>query len=202
MRRRAFLAAALLAPLAARAQQLPPPALPIAALNQGLLAIMHEGRGTPFAKRVSEIQPLVEQAFDLQQILQNSVGLRWGSFSQQQKDDLMEAFTRWTVATWVANFDTYDGETFKIAPNLRTVGPDQVVQTQIVPKSGTPTRLDYVMRNGGAGWKAVDVLADGAISRVAVQRSDFRTLLRTGDPAPLIANLRYKADALAAGMRT
>jgi phospholipid transport system substrate-binding protein len=202
MRRRAFLTAAVLTPLAARAQQLPPPAVPIAALNQGLLAIMHEGKAAPFAKRVSEIKPLVEQAFDLQQILQNSVGLRWASFSQQQKDDLFEAFTRWTIATWVSNFDTYDGETFNISPNPRTVGQDQVVQTQIVPRTGTPTRLDYVMRNMGSGWKAVDVLADGSISRVAVQRSDFRTLLRTGDPAPLIANLRYKADALAAGMRT
>ena len=202
MRRRAFLAAALLAPLVARAEQLPPPAVPIAALNEGLLSIMHEGKSTAFAKRAGRIQPLVEQAFDLQQILQSSVGVRWGSFSQQQKDDLLEAFTRWTVATWVSNFDTFEGETFRISPNLRTAGQDQVVQTQIVPQNGSPTRLDYVMRNVGSGWKAVDVLADGAISRVAVQRSDFRTLLRTGDPAPLIANLRYKADALAAGMRT
>jgi len=202
MKRRTFLAAALLAPLIARAEQLPAPAIPIAALNQGLLSIMHQGKSTPFPKRAAEIQPLVEQAFDLTQILQSSVGLRWGAFSQQQKDDLLEAFTRWTVATWVSNFDTYEGETFNISPNLHTIGHDQVVQTQIVPQSGTPTRLDYVMRNVGSQWKAVDVLADGAISRVAVQRSDFRTLLRTGDPAPLIANLRYKADALAAGMRT
>ena len=28
-------------------------------------------------------------------------------------------------------------------------------------------------------WKAVDVLLDGTISRVAVQRSDFRSLLGT-----------------------
>src|SRR5690348_5809295 len=141
MRRRALLAAALLAPLAARAQQLPPPAVPIAALNQGLLTIMHEGKSTPFAKRVSEIKPLVEQAFDLPQILQSSVGLRWSSFSQQQKDELMEAFSRWTIATWVSNFDTYEGETFKISPTVRASGQDQVVQTEIVPQSGSPTRL-------------------------------------------------------------
>jgi phospholipid transport system substrate-binding protein len=202
MKRRAFLAAVLLAPLAGRAQQLPPPAAPIAALNQGLLQIMHEGKATPFATRAKQLQPLVEQAFDLTQILQNSVGLRWAQFTQQQKHDLLEAFSRWTVATWVSNFDTYDGEVFNVAPTLRAVGQDQVVQTEIVPKAGSSTRLDYVMRNEGETWKAVDILVDGSISRVAVQRSDFRTLLRTGDPAPLIANLRYKADALAAGMRT
>ena len=56
------------------------------------------------------------------------------------------------------------------------------MQTEIVPKTGSSTRLDYVMRNEGAAWKAIDILVDGSISRVAVQRSDFRTLLRTGDP--------------------
>ena len=201
MKRRLLIALVLLAPVAAHAD-LPAPAVPIAALNQGLLSIMHEGKSTPFATRVQQLQPLVEQVFDLEQVLQNSIGLRWSSFDAQQKQDLLEAFTRWTVATWVSNFDTYNGEVFKISPNLRKVGSDEIVQTEIVPQNGSSTRLDYVMRNGGSAWKAIDVLTDGAISRVAVQRSDFRTLLRTGDPAPLIAQLRYKADALAAGMKT
>ena len=201
MKRRFLIASILLAPFAAHAD-VSGPAVPIAALNQGLLTIMHQGHSTPFATRAKQLQPIVEQVFDLEQVLQNSIGLRWSSFDPQQKQDLLEAFTRWTVATWVSNFDTYNGEEFRISPNLRKVGADEIVQTEIVPHSGSPTRLDYVMRNVGGAWKAVDVLTDGAISRVAVQRSDFRTLLRTGDPAPLIAQLRYKADALAAGIKT
>jgi phospholipid transport system substrate-binding protein len=201
MKRRTVIALALLAPFAARAD-LPAPAAPIAALNQGLLTVMHMGKSTAFAARAQVLLPLVQQAFDLEQILQNSIGLRWPSFTPPQKQDLLEAFTRWTVATWVSNFDTYDGEVFKISPNLRQVGAGEIVETEIVPRSGSSTRLDYVMRNVAGAWKAIDILVDGSISRVAVQRSDFRGLLRTGDPAPLIANLRYKADALAAGIRT
>jgi phospholipid transport system substrate-binding protein len=201
MKRRLLIALFLLAPFAAHAD-VSGPAVPIAALNQGLLTIMHEGHSTPFATRVQQLQPIVEQVFDLEQVLQNSIGLRWSSFDPQQKQDLLEAFTRWTVATWVSNFDTYKGEVFRISPTLRKVGADEIVQTEIVPQSGSATRLDYVMRNVGGAWKAVDVLTDGSISRVAVQRSDFRTLLRTGDPSPLIAQLRYKADALAAGIKT
>jgi phospholipid transport system substrate-binding protein len=201
MKRRFLIALVLMAPFAAHAD-LPAPAAPIAALNEGLLTIMHEGRSAAFAARVQQLQPAVQQAFDLEQVLQNSIGLRWPSFTPQQKQDLLEAFTRWTVATWVSNFDTYNGEVFKISPNLRNVGSDAIVETEIVPQTGNPTRLDYVMRNSGSGWKAVDVLVDGSISRVATQRSDFRSLLRTGDPAPLIAQLRYKAEALAAGIKT
>ena len=96
---------------------------------------------------------------------------------------------------------SYNGQRFEISPQPRRVGSDDIVQTQFVPAAGKSTRLDYVMRSVGGSWKAVDILVDG-ISRVATQRSDFRSSLSSGDPAPLIANLRYKADALAAGMKT
>jgi phospholipid transport system substrate-binding protein len=61
------------------------------------------------------------------------------------------------------------------------------------------TPLDYVMRAEDAGWKAVDILLDGSISRVAVQRSDFRSLLRPGDASALIESLQRKVDQLSAG---
>jgi phospholipid transport system substrate-binding protein len=79
------------------------------------------------------------------------------------------------------------------------VGNRQVVQTQIIPKSGNSHELDYVMREGGAGWRVVDVLADGSISRVAVQRSDFRRLLTRGGAPALVASLRSKSTDLSDG---
>jgi phospholipid transport system substrate-binding protein len=45
----------------------------------------------------------------------------------------------------------------------------------------------------------VDVLADGAISRVAVQRSDFRRLLTRGGAPALAESLRMKSADLAGG---
>ena len=81
----------------------------------------------------------------------------------------------------------------------RTVGADQVVATRIVPAGGEPTRIDYVMRRGPAGWRAVDVLLNGSISQVAVQRSDFRTSVATGDASALIASLQRKVAELSGG---
>ena len=63
------------------------------------------------------------------------------------------------------------------------------MQTQIIPPSGGSHQLDYVMRQAGPDWKAVDVLAEGAISRVATQRSDFRSLLAHGGGEALLASL-------------
>jgi phospholipid transport system substrate-binding protein len=63
-----------------------------------------------------------------------------------------------------------------------------------------PLRLDYVMRRGPAGWQAVDVLTDGAISRVAVQRSDFRGLLTSGGVSALAEGLGRKVANLTGSM--
>ena len=48
-------------------------------------------------------------------------------------------------------------------------------------------------------WKAVDVLADGSISRVAVQRSDFRSLLASGGAPALLGSLQRKVSDLSGG---
>jgi phospholipid transport system substrate-binding protein len=74
-----------------------------------------------------------------------------------------------------------------------------VVQTRIVSSSGESHELDYVMRREGGTWKAVDVLADGSISRVAVQRSDFRRLVTRGGAQALIDMLDQKTKDLSGG---
>jgi phospholipid transport system substrate-binding protein len=195
-----LLAGALLAGVRpAVAADLPAPAQPIAALTAALLAAMKAGPTESFAARAAALKPVVERAFDLPAILRASIGARWAGFSAVAQGALLQAFTEFTVASWVANFDAYDGERFEVLPELREVGADRVVESRIVPRQGAPTRLDYVMRETDGAWKAVDVLVDGAISRVATQRSDFRALLASGDPTPLLDMLRHKAEALAAG---
>ncbi len=174
------------------------PATPIAALDAGLISAMHAGRTTPFAQRYQNLAPIVMQAFDLQAVLQAAVGLRWAQIPSDQQHALMEAFTRFTVSTYVANFDSYGDEKIEIS-GTKMSGTSQIVQSRITANSSDPAKIDYVMRQNDGRWRAVDVLLDGNISRAAVLRSDFRSLLVSGGPAALIADLDRKSDALAAG---
>ena len=176
------------------------PAAPIAALNAALLTSMKAGRVVPFAQRAATLRPVVEAAFDLDTILRTSVGPKFASLPPADQASLREAFDRYTVDSYAGNFDSFGGEKFAILPNPRAVGADRVVATTLTQPGGAPIRLDYVMRAEPTGWRAVDVLLDGSISRVAVQRSDFRALV-AGGAAPLIARLRAKAAALEAGAK-
>ncbi|GAC1342040.1 MAG: hypothetical protein NVSMB18_15320 [Acetobacteraceae bacterium] len=195
--RRAALVAGLALPFAARAAD-PEAAAPIQALTQALLATMRAGKSVPFPQRYAALAPVVERAFDLPAILQVSVGPRWASIPAAQQVALLDAFRKFTVSSYVANFSEFNGERIELVAENRTVGADQVVGTRIAPANGEPTRIDYVMRRGTGGWRAVDVLLNGSISQVAVNRSDWRSALGSG-AEPLIDNLRRKVADLSGG---
>lgn len=119
---------------------------------------------------------------------------------EAQRLGLAAAFRRYTVSSYVANFDSYNGQSFEIVPAVRAVGNGEVVvQTRLLRENDTPVRLDYVMRRGPDAWRVVDVLTDGSISRVALERSDFRQSLASGGVPALMAGLGRKTATLTGG---
>jgi phospholipid transport system substrate-binding protein len=172
----------------------------ISRFNEDLVAAMKSGQQTPFSRRFQALAPAVDQAFDLSAVLALSVGPGWASLAPDQQTRLLSAFRSYTVASYVANFDNYSGQNFTVSPDTSNVGADQViVHSRITPVSGNATELDYVVKQTSAGWKVVDVLAAGSISRVAVQRSDFRHLLTRGGGDALLSSLQRKTSDLSGG---
>ncbi len=202
MRRRLFglLLASLFATPFARAADVAEAIGPIAELNRGLLAIMKAGPDTPFPTRFSMLAPAIDRAFDLGGILRACVGPRWTSLSAKEQANLADVFRRFTVASYVANFDHYADERFEVVSDSRPSPAGEIVETHLVSATAAPIRIDYVMRQEGDSWRAVDVLLNGTISRVAVQRADFRGLLDgTPDASELIVSLQQKVSDLSGG---
>lgn len=204
--RRTLLRGAVLAVLAVTARADPAsaagPITPIERLSQALLTIMQQGRATPFARRAGELTPAIETALNLPVILRVSVGPAWAGLKPEDQRRLLDVFRQYTVATFVENFDSYEGQRITVSPQTRSLSDGaQVVRTSIIPRSGGAGHtIDYVMRQTPGGvWKATDVLADGTISRVAVMRSDFAGLLAQGGAAGLEASLQRKTAVLASG---
>ena len=202
LRRRAFVRLALIglaaAPMPLRAADSAVIA-PIQQLYDALLAVMKTSHA-PFDQRYNQLAPVIDAVFDLPAIMQASVGPTSNALSADQHSTLLTAFRRYTIATYVANFNSFDGQRFEVSPDTRALpNSDQVVTSRIVPASGDTHRLDYVMRQTNGSWRVVDVLAEGTISRVAVQRSDFRHLLMQGGSAALVVSLQSKVAQLSGG---
>jgi phospholipid transport system substrate-binding protein len=168
-------------------------------LCDALLRIMKAGNATPFAQRFTTLAPVIDRVFNLSAILQVSVGPVWTSLPADQHGTLLTAFRRYTIANYVNSFNNFTGQRFDVLPDTKSLpNSEQLAQTRIISASGESHELDYVMRQDG-GWKAVDVLADGSISRVAVQRSDFRRLVARGGAQALIDSLNQKTADLSGG---
>ena len=88
---------------------------------------MKSGGRTDFSHRFQALAPAIDRAFDLPAVLAVSVGPSWPSLSPDQQSRLLDAFRRYTVASYVANFDSYNGQTFSVSPDTRAVGAGRVV---------------------------------------------------------------------------
>jgi phospholipid transport system substrate-binding protein len=173
---------------------------PVEQLHSGLISIMKAGKTESFRQRFETIAPVISRTFDLEAILRQVIGPRWAVLPADKQAALADAFRRYTIASYVANFDTYSGQRFDISPGVRAVGNDRVVETRIALPGGGAHALDYVMRAESGAWKVVDVLAEGSISRVAAQRSEMRSLLADGSGAGLLVSLRQKTAELSGGI--
>jgi phospholipid transport system substrate-binding protein len=178
-----------------------PETAPVSALDTALIAVMKAGSANAsFQSRYDQLDPAVVKTLNLPVILQNSVGVEWSTIPAAQQSQLEKVFEQFTVASYVNGFSSYGGQQIQLLPAERDLGTKKIVETQIVPPDGSPpTRLDYVMADGEDGWQATDVLFNGTISKVAVQASDFSSLVNSGDASQLIAALKTKIATLSGG---
>ena len=125
-----------------------------------------------------------------------AVGPEWNSIASAQQAELIESFSRMTIATYANRFDGYSGERFEVEPVSEARSTGRVVRTRLVQSNGEPVTLNYLMRGSGDTWKIVDVYLTGTISELATRRSEFAAILKTGGASALIDTLRQQTDRL------
>ena len=143
-----------------------------------------------------ELQPAIEKAFNLPMMARLSVGQLWQSFSPEEQKQFIELFKQYSVATYASRFDEYDGERFETLGEKPQPGGSVVIETQLVPKSGDPVKLGYLLTRSPNGSQIVDVFANDTISQLAVLRSEFTAVVKRDGVAGLLRTLARKIDEL------
>jgi phospholipid transport system substrate-binding protein len=202
-RRRAVVAAATLALLApatvgrasaSEGRAASDPAVPpIETLDAALIDNMRATKTESVTARYHKLEPVVGRVFDFPTMVKYSVGPSWSSMSAAQQQALIGAFQRVTAASYAKNFVGYSGQQLRIL-DVKTRGPDKLVQTELVSPGGGPTPITYRMRDNGGGWKIIDVFYNGAISQLATRRSDFASVVASGGEPALLAHLNAIVD--------
>jgi phospholipid transport system substrate-binding protein len=164
-----------------------------------LLDTMKRGPQLGMQGRYKALEPAVDAAFDTSAMIQFIVGPSWANVSASDKTALVTAFRRMTVANYASNFAKFDGEQFKVDPNVQQRGPDKIVQTTLLPPGDKPVPLIYRMRDTTGSWKIIDVFLEGYVSELATRRSDFSGTLASGGAPALIAKINQLSDNLLNG---
>lgn len=167
-------------------------------LCDALLSAMKQGSSLKFAARRDLLAPEIQRDFDLASMTRLVVGPPWRSFATEIRQNLVKAFSAYSIATYAQRFDSYSGERFEVdpSPTLLPKG-DCIVHTKLFTGDPQPVQLDYRMRKSGDHWQIIDVYLSGTISEMAAHRSEYSTILRDGGAPALIDLLNKKTADLA-----
>jgi phospholipid transport system substrate-binding protein len=145
--------------------------------------------------RYDALAPAVRQSFDLSSMAQMAVGPSWATLTPAQRQQVTDAFARYTIATWVDRFGKDKGEKLEVA-GKQTMPYGTVVDTRIVKPDGNPVSINYVMRQNGNQWQVTDIYLEGTISQIANLRSQFSAVLSRDGAQGLADTLNRKAANL------
>jgi phospholipid transport system substrate-binding protein len=143
-----------------------------------LLHVMKDADKLGFSGRYEAIDPVVKKSFDLSAMSHFSIGSYWTKLSADERERLIKAFTRMTVATYAHRFDGFAGEKFVILSEEETPRKLIIIKTQILLKDDDPVDLNYALRKHGDSWHIVDIYLKGAYSELATRRAEYSSVLK------------------------
>ncbi len=159
-----------------------------------LIANMKNGKALGFDGRNAKLSPVVKDTFDIPAMARISTGSAWAKMPPAEQMQISDAFAAWTVASYAGNFNAWDGESFVTKDQSADDGKGNVVvNTQLNLKAAKPVVFTYRLHKVDGAWKIFDIYLDGAISQLAMRRSEFAAVLAKGAAADLIAHMNRLA---------
>lgn len=174
------------------------PVAVVEALHEKLLATMKEADQLGMDGRYRTLQPILEESFDFQRMIAAAAGSYWAQASDAERQRLTDAFTKLSITTYAARFNAWTGESFEMLGERAGPRDSVFVDTRLNRPKDPAVPITYVMTETDGRWRIVDVLLDKSISELAVRRSEYSQVLRSGGPDKLAEVLDQKAAELRA----
>jgi phospholipid transport system substrate-binding protein len=159
-----------------------------------LLDTMKRGEQLGLQGRHLQLTPITEEIFDLPVMAQLSVGPSWPSLSQSEKQGIVEAFKRMTIAGYAKNFAKFEGEQFLVEPLVKMRNSDKIVESKLLSSDRSSVPFNYRMHLVGDKWKIVDIYLNGYVSQLALRRADFSSTVTSSGASGLVKKINEMVD--------
>lgn len=154
----------------------------------------------PKGDKRERVKALIERHVDFGVVSRLVLAQGWKKFSDPQKEEFTGLFQRHLLNTYWRNADYSFFAGFTITGDRKEQRRDWTVNSIVESKgSSEDIRIDYRMRQLGeegdpsGEWKIIDILVEG-VSLVANFRSQFQSIVSSGGPDKLLADLRAKVE--------
>ncbi len=161
--------------------------------QQELIAVMKNGKKLGYSGRFDKLKSPVNDSHDLGKIARIVVGKEWEKLSESQQQQLVDVFSRLSIASYAHNFKDYDGETFTFDTEEETTRGGVVIHSHLNIPDDKPVKFDYMLKEKGDSWRIINIIANG-VSDLALKRSEYTTILQREGFDALIAKINEKID--------
>lgn len=174
------------------------PSATVEVLHSTLIEVMQNADALGFEGRREKLAPVITRSFDLATICRIILGRQWDELSPEDHAQMIDTFTRLTIATYAARFDGYSGESFRTVEQNSMNRGRVMVRTELVRPQNEPVHLDYVLQDGEGGWRIVNVVAEG-VSDLSLKRADYGSVIKRDGFPTLVQRLENQIRDLQKG---
>ncbi|MDP2904577.1 MAG: ABC transporter substrate-binding protein [Methylovulum sp.] len=159
-----------------------------------LTGVMKNGKQLGYAGRYGKLFDAVSSSHDLTKIIRIVVGKEWEKLSEAQQQKLVDAFSKFSVASYAHNFKDYAGESFVFDSEEETTRGGVVIHTHLNIPDEKAVKFDYMLKEIGSSWRIINIIANG-VSDLALKRSEYTNILQREGFDALITKINEKIDA-------
>jgi len=131
------------------------------------------------SQKESEFRDLLKANFDMKTIGRFALGKYWNLASPSEQQQYQRLFENMVVEVYAQRFNEYQGQDFEVRDARPSGKSDVIVNSLIVPDSGSDIQVDWRVRYKDGRYKIVDVIIEG-VSMAVTQRSDFSSVIQRG----------------------
>ena len=159
-------------------------------LHQSLIQAMQESKALDYNGRYEVLEPVILESFDFETIARIVMGRYWKKLDDQQKTEFIDIFSRLSIATYTAQFDSFSGESFEYLEDEEMKKGRVLVKTKLVTNDRA-VPFNYVLHPLKDRWRIINVIVDG-VSDLSLKRADYTTTMKAEGFDGLISKLQEK----------
>jgi phospholipid transport system substrate-binding protein len=161
--------------------------------QEELIDVMKNGKKLGYSGRYDKLKDSVNNSHDLGKIARIVVGKEWEKLTEPQQGQLVDVFSRLSIASYAHNFKDYSGESFTFDTEEETTRGGVVIHSHLTIPDDKPVKFDYMLKEKCDSWRIINIIANG-VSDLALKRSEYTTILQREGFDALIAKINEKID--------